>query len=97
MHLILLLFLYLFLLLYLLYLCSAERFARCSACRFGLGYNSTLNDMIAEPSCRAPAPKRRRRIVTSYQKGAALFVIALGVSTLWQGVRYFLVMVKLVA
>lgn len=30
-------------------------------------------------------------------KGAALFVIALGVSTLWQGVRYFLVMVKLVA
>ena len=29
-------------------------------------------------------------------KGAALFVIALGVSTLWQGVRYFLVMVKLV-
>lgn len=30
-------------------------------------------------------------------KGAALFVIALGVSTLWQGIRYFLVMVKLVA
>lgn len=30
-------------------------------------------------------------------KGAALFVIALGVSTLWQGLRYFLVMVKLVA
>lgn len=29
-------------------------------------------------------------------KGAALFVIALGVSTLWQGLRYFLVMVKLV-
>ena len=28
---------------------------------------------------------------------AALFVIALGVSTLWQGLRYFLVMVKLVA
>jgi sulfite exporter TauE/SafE len=29
-------------------------------------------------------------------KGAALFVIALGVSTLWQGLRYFLVMLKLV-
>ena len=29
-------------------------------------------------------------------KGAALFVIALGISTLWQGLRYFLVMVKLV-
>ncbi len=29
-------------------------------------------------------------------KGAALFVIALGVSTLWQGVRFFLVMFKLV-
>lgn len=29
-------------------------------------------------------------------KGAALTVIALGVSTLWQGLRYFLVMVKLV-
>lgn len=29
-------------------------------------------------------------------KGAALFVIALGLSTLWQGLRYFLVMVKLV-
>jgi sulfite exporter TauE/SafE len=30
-------------------------------------------------------------------KGAALFVIALGVSTFWQGLRYFLVMWKLVA
>jgi sulfite exporter TauE/SafE len=29
-------------------------------------------------------------------KGAALFVIALGISTLWQGLRYFLVMLKLV-
>lgn len=29
-------------------------------------------------------------------KGAALFVIALGISTLWQGLRYFLVMYKLV-
>jgi sulfite exporter TauE/SafE len=29
-------------------------------------------------------------------KGAALFVIALGVSTFWQGLRYFLVMLKLV-
>lgn len=29
-------------------------------------------------------------------KGAALTVIALGLSTLWQGLRYFLVMVKLV-
>lgn len=29
-------------------------------------------------------------------KGAALFVIALGVSTFWQGLRYFLVMWKLV-
>jgi hypothetical protein len=29
-------------------------------------------------------------------KGAAPFVIALGVSTLWQGLRHFLVMVKLV-
>ena len=29
-------------------------------------------------------------------KGAALFVIALGVSTLWQGVRFYLVMHKLV-
>ncbi|MEW6164134.1 MAG: sulfite exporter TauE/SafE family protein [Pseudomonadota bacterium] len=29
-------------------------------------------------------------------KGAALFVVALGVSTLWQGLRYFLVMYKLV-
>jgi len=30
-------------------------------------------------------------------KGAALFVIALGVSTLWQGLRFFLVMYKLIA
>jgi sulfite exporter TauE/SafE len=30
-------------------------------------------------------------------KGAALFVIALGASTLWQGLRFFLVMFKLVA
>ena len=30
-------------------------------------------------------------------KGAALFVIALGVSTFWQGLRFFLVMFKLVA
>jgi sulfite exporter TauE/SafE len=30
-------------------------------------------------------------------KGAALFVIALGVSTLWSGLRFFLVMFKLVA
>jgi sulfite exporter TauE/SafE len=29
-------------------------------------------------------------------KGAALFVIALGISTLWQGLRYFLVMRQLV-
>lgn len=29
-------------------------------------------------------------------KGAALFVIALGVSTLWQGLRYYLVMYRLV-
>ena len=29
-------------------------------------------------------------------KGAALFVIALGISTFWQGLRYFLVMLKLV-
>lgn len=29
-------------------------------------------------------------------KGAALFVIALGISTLWQGLRFFLVMFKLV-
>jgi sulfite exporter TauE/SafE len=29
-------------------------------------------------------------------KGAALFVIALGISTFWQGLRYFLVMYKLV-
>lgn len=29
-------------------------------------------------------------------KGAALFVIALGLSTLWSGVRFYLVMVKLV-
>ncbi len=29
-------------------------------------------------------------------KGTALFVIALGVSTLWQGLRYFLVMHKLI-
>jgi len=29
-------------------------------------------------------------------KGAALFVIALGISTFWQGLRYFLVMIKLV-
>jgi uncharacterized protein len=30
-------------------------------------------------------------------KGAALFVIALGASTLWQGVRFYLVMYRLVA
>ena len=30
-------------------------------------------------------------------KGAALFVIALGISTFWQGLRFFLVMFKLVA
>jgi hypothetical protein len=30
------------------------------------------------------------------QKLAALFVIALGVSTLWQGLRFYLVMYKLV-
>jgi sulfite exporter TauE/SafE len=30
------------------------------------------------------------------QKLAALFVIALGVATLWQGVRFYLVMYKLV-
>ena len=29
-------------------------------------------------------------------KGAALFVITLGVSTLWQGLRYYLVMYRLV-
>ena len=29
-------------------------------------------------------------------KGAALFVVALGLSTLWQGLRYFLVMYRLV-
>lgn len=29
-------------------------------------------------------------------KGAALFVIALGISTLWQGLRYYLVMYRLV-
>lgn len=29
-------------------------------------------------------------------KGAALFVIALGVSTLWQGLRYYLVMYRLI-
>lgn len=29
------------------------------------------------------------------QKLAALFVIALGVATLWQGVRFYLVMYKL--
>ena len=29
-------------------------------------------------------------------KGAALFVIALGMSTLWQGLRYYLVMYRLV-
>jgi sulfite exporter TauE/SafE len=30
-------------------------------------------------------------------KGAALTVIVLGISTLWQGLRFFLVMFKLVA
>jgi sulfite exporter TauE/SafE len=30
------------------------------------------------------------------QKGAALFVIALGIATLWQGVAYFRVMNRLV-
>ena len=30
------------------------------------------------------------------QKGAGLFVIALGLATLWQGINYFLVMHKLV-
>ncbi len=29
-------------------------------------------------------------------KGAALFVITLGISTVWQGLRFFLVMLKLV-
>jgi uncharacterized protein len=29
-------------------------------------------------------------------KGAALFVIALGISTLWQGIAYYLVMRKLI-
>ena len=37
-----------------------------------------------------PAPARRP------EKLAALFVIALGVSTLWQGLRFYLVMYKLV-
>ena len=37
------------------------------------------------------------RLRGGLQKLAALFVIALGVSTLWQGVRFYLVMVKLVA
>lgn len=36
------------------------------------------------------------RIRGVLQKGAALFVIALGVSTLWQGIAYFRVMQKLV-
>ncbi|MGB8545139.1 MAG: sulfite exporter TauE/SafE family protein, partial [Azonexus sp.] len=36
------------------------------------------------------------RLRGAMQKGAGLFVIALGLSTLWQGVNYFLVMHKLV-
>ena len=36
------------------------------------------------------------RLRGSLQKLAALFVIALGVATLWQGVRFYLVMYKLV-
>ena len=36
------------------------------------------------------------RLRGSLQKLAALFVIALGVSTLWQGLRFYLVMYKLV-
>ncbi len=38
-------------------------------------------------------PRLRGRL----QKLAALFVILLGVSTLWQGLRFYLVMYKLVA
>ncbi|MDP2824033.1 MAG: sulfite exporter TauE/SafE family protein [Sulfuritalea sp.] len=37
------------------------------------------------------------RLRGGLQKLAALFVIALGVSTLWQGLRFYLVMYKLVA
>lgn len=36
------------------------------------------------------------RLRGALQKVAALFVIALGLATLWQGVRFYLVMVKLV-
>ena len=36
------------------------------------------------------------RLRGGLQKLAALFVIALGVSTLWQGLRFYLVMYKLV-
>lgn len=36
------------------------------------------------------------RLRGGLQKLAALFVIALGVSTLWQGLRFYLVMCKLV-
>ena len=36
------------------------------------------------------------RLRGAMQKGAGLFVIALGLATLWQGVNYFLVMHKLV-
>jgi len=36
------------------------------------------------------------RLRGAMQKGAGLFVIALGLATLWQGANYFLVMHKLV-
>ena len=50
-------------------------------------YNQPIPFVEPHLACQGPG---------GLQKLAALFVIALGVSTLWQGVRFYLVMYKLV-
>lgn len=57
---------------------------------FGAG---TLPSMLLASVLFGKLGPRMRGVL---QKGAALFVIALGVSTLWQGIAYFRVMQKLV-
>jgi hypothetical protein len=46
--------------------------------------------------CLGAVRQARAALRGGLQKLAALFVIALGVSTLWQGLRFYLVMYKLV-
>lgn len=45
---------------------------------------------------QSPGAKGKLSLREALLKAAALTVIALGISTFWQGLRYFLVMVKLV-